>query len=145
MATVLGIGGVFFRSRDPSALAEWYGRWLNLPIDRSHTASFRPDALANRTQTVWAPTNLNVGPFPPPGLEFMLDLVVDDLLGALQQIRRGGARQVGGVEEYPYGRFAWFLDPEGNGVELWEPRSASPVGEADRPDAGSPLAGRLHP
>jgi predicted enzyme related to lactoylglutathione lyase len=47
--------------------------------------------------------------------------MVDDLDGALAQVARGGAEIVGNVEEFEYGRFGWFLDPDGNKVELWEP------------------------
>jgi predicted enzyme related to lactoylglutathione lyase len=55
----------------------------------------------------------------------MFNLVVDDLDGALAQVREGGAEIVGEIEEYEYGRFGWFLDPDGNKVELWEPRETS--------------------
>ena len=51
----------------------------------------------------------------------MCNLIVDDLDGALAQVEQGGARLVGETEEYPFGRFSWFMDPEGNKVELWEP------------------------
>jgi predicted enzyme related to lactoylglutathione lyase len=56
----------------------------------------------------------------------MVNLVVDDLHGALAQVRAGGAELVGGIEGYPYGRFGGFVDPEGNKVELWQP--APPAG-----------------
>ena len=52
----------------------------------------------------------------------MFNLVVDNLDEALAQVREGGAEIVGAVEDYDYGRFGWFLDPEQNKVELWEPR-----------------------
>jgi len=51
----------------------------------------------------------------------MVNLVVDNLEGALGQVRDGGARIVGGIEDDDYGRFGWFLDPDGNKVELWQP------------------------
>jgi predicted enzyme related to lactoylglutathione lyase len=54
--------------------------------------------------------------------DYMFNLVVDDLDGALEQVREGGAELVGGVEEQEYGRFGWFMDPEGNKVELWQPK-----------------------
>jgi predicted enzyme related to lactoylglutathione lyase len=52
----------------------------------------------------------------------MINLVVDDLDGALSQVSDGGAEIVGEIEEFEYGRFGWFIDPEGNKVELWEPK-----------------------
>ena len=51
----------------------------------------------------------------------MFNLIVDDLEGALAQVREGGARIVGDMEVYDFGKFGWFMDPEGNKVELWEP------------------------
>ena len=53
---------------------------------------------------------------------YLNDLMVDDLDGALAQVVEGGATAVGEVQDEPYGRFGWFLDPEGNKVELWEPK-----------------------
>jgi predicted enzyme related to lactoylglutathione lyase len=54
----------------------------------------------------------------------MFNLVVDNLDEALEQVRGGGAEVVGGIESYDFGRFGWFVDPEGNKVELWQPRSS---------------------
>jgi predicted enzyme related to lactoylglutathione lyase len=51
----------------------------------------------------------------------MINLVVDDLVQALEQVAAGGGTIVGTIEDYDYGRFGWFLDPEGNKVELWQP------------------------
>jgi len=56
----------------------------------------------------------------------MFNLVVDDLDGALDQVREGGAEVLGEIEESEYGRFGWFIDPDGNKVELWEPKEESP-------------------
>jgi predicted enzyme related to lactoylglutathione lyase len=55
----------------------------------------------------------------------MINLMVDDLDGALEQVKEGGATLVGTPEEMEYGRFGWFLDPDGNKVELWEPKASS--------------------
>ncbi len=57
-----------------------------------------------------------------PSKQYMFNLIVDDLDGALQQVQAGGAELVGKAEAYDNGRFAWFMDPEGNKVELWEPK-----------------------
>ena len=125
MARVLGVGGVFFRSDDPKTLAEWYQRWLGVPISFPHGASFPPDAMPPGGATVWSPFPRDTKYFDPPAREFMFNLVVDDLEGALKQVREGGAETVGGVEDTDYGRFGWFIDPEGNKVELWQPKRAS--------------------
>lgn len=125
MARVLGIGGIFFRARDPKSLGEWYHEWLRVPVCHPHGASFPPDAMPDGGLTVWAPFEQDTSYFEPAERQFMFNLVVDDLEEALEQVREGGAELAGEIEEYDYGRFGWFLDPEGNKVELWEPRPAS--------------------
>ena len=121
MATVLGVGGVFFKSRDPQALGAWYQRWLGLPFD-SQAASFKPATMPPAGMTVWAPFEASTNYFQPATKDFMFNLVVDNLDQALAQVRQGGAEIVGDIAEHDYGRFGWFLDPEQNKVELWEPR-----------------------
>jgi predicted enzyme related to lactoylglutathione lyase len=71
--------------------------------------------------TVWSVFPRQTDYFSPSRRAFMVNFVVDDLDGALAQVRRGRGRVVGEVQEYPYGRFGWFLDPDGNKVELWQP------------------------
>ena len=74
--------------------------------------------------TVWAPFDRSTTYFDPSRKELMYNLVVDDLEGALAQVRAAGAELIGEIEEFEYGRFGWFLDPEGNKVELkWETAS----------------------
>ena len=51
----------------------------------------------------------------------MVNFVVDDLDGALARVEQGGAEVIGEIEEYEYGRFGWFVDPEGTKIELWQP------------------------
>ena len=120
MANVLGIGGVFFRSTDPEGLGEWYKRWLGVPVEHPWGASFQPADLPDKAFGVWAPFKQDTTYFAPEK-SFMLNLVVDDLDGALAQVAEGGAEVVGEIEEMEYGRFGWFIDPDGNKVELWEP------------------------
>jgi predicted enzyme related to lactoylglutathione lyase len=120
MARVMGVGGVFFRARDPQALCAWYAEWLGVPIADHPSASFRPASMPERAYTVWAPFATDTDYFDPSDRPYMFNLIVDDLDGALAQVREGGAELVGTVEEYDYGRFGWFLDPEGNKVELWQ-------------------------
>jgi predicted enzyme related to lactoylglutathione lyase len=121
MAKVLGLGGVFFKCEDPEALGEWYRRWLGLPVDPPYGASFKTEALPAGAFGVWAPFKNDTTYFEPSTRPFLINLVVDDLDGALEQVRQGGAEVVGEIEEMEYGRFGWFVDPEGNKIELWEP------------------------
>jgi predicted enzyme related to lactoylglutathione lyase len=122
MAKVIGVGGVFFKAGDPDSLGAWYKEWLGVPVEPPYGASFKPEDLPAGGLTVWAPFKPETTYFDPAKKDFMFNLIVDDLNAALEQVREGGATVVGDVEEYDYGRFGWFMDPEGNKVELWEPR-----------------------
>ena len=122
MAQVLGIGGFFFKSADPESLGSWYAKWLGLPVQPPYGATFRPDSMPPGGRTVWAPFDRQTTYFEPADQAYMVNLVVDDLDGALAQVAKGGGRIVGDIEDLEYGRFGWFLDPEGNKVELWEPK-----------------------
>ena len=121
MARALGVGGIFFRSRDRKKLIEWYVKWLGVPADVQFGASFDPTDMPPHSYTVWCPFAHDTDYFDPAKHNYMFNLVVDDLDGALDQVKEGGAELVGAIEEYEYGRFGWFMDPDGNKVELWEP------------------------
>ncbi|HZI84645.1 MAG TPA: VOC family protein [Casimicrobiaceae bacterium] len=132
MARVLGFGGLFFKSPDPGRLLAWYAKWLGFGDGKS-SVEFAASALPPRAFTVWSPFPGNTDYFRPSTREFMFNLIVDDLDGALGQVHLGGAQVVGEVEEHEYGRFGWFVDPDGNKVELWEPPGEG--GETDVEDA----------
>jgi predicted enzyme related to lactoylglutathione lyase len=122
MAKVVGVGGVFFKSDDPEKLGAWYQKWLGVPVEPPYGASFRPGDAPPGGFTVWGPFRQQTEYFNPSRREFMFNLMVDDLDGALAQVREGGAEIVGEIMEEDYGRFGWFMDPDGNKVELWEPK-----------------------
>ena len=122
MAKALGVGGVFFRSEDPEALGQWYEKWLGVPVDPPYGASFQPATLPPGSVTVWGPFKADTDYFNPSEKGHMVNLIVDELDGALAQVVEGGARVVGEIEEFEYGRFGWFIDPEGTKIELWEPK-----------------------
>jgi len=121
LAKALGIGGIFFKCRDRSSLGAWYQRYLQLPVNERGGVEFDLGGLPSSAYCVWGPFDEKTHYFNPSLKEFMINLIVDDLDGALSQVEEGGATLVGGIEEYDYGRFGWFIDPEGNKVELWEP------------------------
>ena len=121
MARVLGLGGLFFKSKDPKELGAWYQRWLGVPVEHPYGATFQPRAMPTGAFSVWTPFDQSTTYFEPSTRQFMFNLVVDDLDGALAQVREGGATVLDEIEEMEYGRFGWFIDPEGNKVELWEP------------------------
>ena len=120
MAKVVGIGGIFFMSPDPHRLKHWYARWLGLTFGSEPGVSFRPELMPKNGLTVWSPFKSTTTYFAPSTKEFMFNLIVDNLDEALNQVKEGGAELIGQIEEYDYGRFGWFMDPDGNKVELWE-------------------------
>ncbi|MDH4031540.1 MAG: VOC family protein [Chromatiales bacterium] len=124
MAKVVGVGGIFFKTEDPQGLGAWYRDWLGIPIDETYGgSSFMPAAMPAGGYTVWAPFQASTSYFDPSTLPFMMNLVVDDLDGALAQVAEGGGQVIGEIEELDFGRFGWFMDPVGNKVELWQPRA----------------------
>jgi predicted enzyme related to lactoylglutathione lyase len=121
MEQVLGIGGVFFKARDPAALAEWYRRHLGVPVEPGQTHGRIFSGAAGET-TVWSTFPADSDYFGPGPAAFMVNYRVRDLDAMLAQLRAAGARVEERIGEEPYGRFGWATDPEGNRFELWEPR-----------------------
>jgi len=121
---VLGIGGVFFRSPDPARLASWYAENLGLQIEnwgKTHGTSFSPGDMPPTSFTVWSAFAADTEYFGSSGQGHMINLVVDDLDAALANVQAGGAEVLEEREEHDFGKFGWFIDPDGNRVELWEP------------------------
>ncbi len=125
MARVTGIGGVFFKSRgDGAALAAWYQQHLGLPLESWGGAVLKwpDDAAADGGLTVWHVAASDSTWFSPSDAAFMINYRVDDLDALIAQLRADGVTIVGGPESHENGKFAWILDPEGNKLELWEPK-----------------------
>ena len=120
MAKVLGVGGVFFKSPDPKRLYGWYAKWLGMEFEDWGIAYF-PQNLPANSQTVWSAFDSATKYFEPANRDFMFNLIVDNLEEALRQVKEGGAEVIGEIEKMEYGSFGWFIDPDGNKVELWEP------------------------
>jgi catechol 2,3-dioxygenase-like lactoylglutathione lyase family enzyme len=116
-----GVGGVFFRSADPEALYRWYEQHLGLRRDGDTAVVLRWADDSPSGSTVFAIFPLDTGYFGPGGRPFMVNLRVRDLDGLLTQLATDGIEIDPRREDYPYGRFAWIVDPDGNRVELWEP------------------------
>ncbi len=117
MATVLGIGGVFFKASDPDGLRDWYRRVLGLEIESWGGVMF---GALPRGVTVWSPFASDTDHFAPSTLDTMINFVVDDLDGVLTQAADEGVAPIKRDGD-DNGRFAWLLDPDGRKIELWEP------------------------
>ncbi|MBL8645582.1 MAG: VOC family protein [Rhodospirillaceae bacterium] len=122
---VTGIGGIFFKSKDPKATADWYAKNLGVVIEKDGPMSFfmwkEVDRPGPTARTVWSIFPQDTDYFGPGASEFMINYRVRDLDTLLKHLRTGGAQVVGKTEDYPYGRFAWVVDNEGRKIELWQP------------------------
>ena len=116
---VTGIGGFFFRAKEPKALAQWYRDHLGVPLT--------PQSAGDPVWTQQAgPTSFT--PFPEktsyigdPSKQWMINFRVGNLDRLVAQLQTAGIAVEVDATTYPYGRFAHLQDPEGNGIELWQP------------------------
>ncbi|MBI4821480.1 MAG: VOC family protein [Deltaproteobacteria bacterium] len=125
MAKVTGIGGVFFKVKsDPKVIAAWYQQHLGMPLEDFGGAILRwpNDAAEDRGLTVWHVAANDSKWFSPSQASFMINYRVDDMDGMLAQLKAAGVEIIEGPQSHENGRFAWILDPDGNKVELWEPK-----------------------
>jgi predicted enzyme related to lactoylglutathione lyase len=127
MKRVTGLGGAFFKSNDPENLKKWYDLHLGIKSDQ-YGGMFRwrdfnqPEQVA---YTAWGPFSKDTEYFLPSEKPFMFNYRVENLEKLLQILKDEGVKIVGKIEDYEYGKFGWILDPEGNKIELWEPKDAN--------------------
>jgi predicted enzyme related to lactoylglutathione lyase len=122
---VTGIGGIFFKCQDPQKIKDWYKTHLGFNVDE-YGASFHwheIDKTATKVPavTAWSPFKDDTTYFAPSNKPYMFNYRVENLAKLLEILREEGVQIIGDMEEYPYGKFGWIMDPEGNKIELWEP------------------------
>jgi len=119
MERVTGIGGFFFRAKNPAALAIWYQERLGVTtVPETYGAEvWRQEEGA----TVFAPFQQDSEMIGPPEHTWMINFRVDDLDAIVEQLRGAGESVDVDPTRYPNGRFAEVRDPEGNGIQLWQP------------------------
>jgi predicted enzyme related to lactoylglutathione lyase len=120
---VTGIGGVFFRAKDPDALRRWYAENLGIAVESYGGATFLWETPGS---TTWSIFPADTDYFGPGEQASMVNYRVSNLDAMLAQLRAAGAEVDERVEEHEYGRFGWAVDPEGNRFELWEPPQPPP-------------------
>ncbi len=126
-ARVTGIGGVFFKARDPAALAAWYREHLGVPVEGGGTYAMfgagpgGKEASDDPLLTVWSTFPADTGYFGAGPAGWMVNYRVTDLDAMLAQLRAAGVWVSDEVQAESYGRFGWAADPEGTRFELWEP------------------------
>lgn len=125
VAKVTGIGGVFFKaSKDNKNLALWYQKHLGMPLADFGGAvlNWPEDHAEDKGLTVWHIAEKETEWFSPSHSSFMINYRIDNMDEMIRQLKSGGIEIHQGPEDHENGKFAWILDPEGNKVELWEPK-----------------------
>jgi len=120
---VTGIGGIFFKAKDPAALKAWYSKNLGI-LMTSYGSTFEWHQGVDSTKkgfTAWAPFKENTKYFQPSEKQFMINYRVEGLDQLLAQMKASGILPVDSVDKESYGKFVHIMDPEGNKIELWEP------------------------
>jgi predicted enzyme related to lactoylglutathione lyase len=121
---ILGIGGIFFKSANKDQLSAWYRDKMGIDHDK-YGAIFKwrsMDEPAKENLTIWSIFPASSDSFAPSPASFMINYIVDDMDALLEKLRNSGVQIDPKREDAEYGRFAWVYDPDGNKIELWEPR-----------------------
>jgi catechol 2,3-dioxygenase-like lactoylglutathione lyase family enzyme len=121
---VIGVGGVFLKSADKKRLSAWYADQLGIP-QGEYGGHFQWRSFEDPQQecvTAWNVFPATSTYFDPSGAPFMINYIVDDLDALLAKLAANGVRIDPKRDEADYGRFAWVFDPDGNKIELWEPK-----------------------
>ena len=129
---VTGIGGIFFKARDPRKLADWYRRHLGIDLkstgSSATSAQYHPFEWLEKGDpgktgsTVFTIFSDQTKYFDPSHSSFMINYRVANLDRLLAQLKKEGVTVDDKIQDEGYGRFGWAMDPEGNRFELWEPK-----------------------
>ena len=125
MKKVTGLGGVFFKCDDPKAMNEWYAKNLGLATsDWGATFDWRhDDDPSKKGTTAWSTFPQDSKKFNPSEKPFMINYRVENLVELLDELKKDNVTIIDEIADYAeYGKFLHILDPEGNMIELWEPK-----------------------
>jgi len=120
---ITGVGGVFFKCRNPDKMRKWYNSNFGLSDDQyGHPFVWKKkDDPKKNGYTVWNPFDDKSDYFKPSNQKYMINYRVENLEDLIADLRKKGVTIVDEIETFDYGKFGWILDPEGNKIELWEP------------------------
>lgn len=124
MKKVTGIGGIFFKCKDPKKVTEWYQKHLGLNTN-PYGATFEWYEGVDSTkkgQTQWTLFPETTKYFEPSTKDFMINYRVENLEALVEELKKDGVTIVDKIETYDYGKFVHILDAEGNKIQLWEPK-----------------------
>ena len=120
---VTGIGGVFFFSDNPKETREWYAK--NLGFDVNDWGSTFESRDINNPEEInslqWSPFKKGDEYFSPSKKDFMINYLVQNIEGLVNQLKENGVTVLDAIETYDYGKFVHIMDADGNKIELWEP------------------------
>jgi predicted enzyme related to lactoylglutathione lyase len=125
MAKITGIGGVFIKAKgDHKALAAWYKTNLGMPIESWGGAALEwtEDKAEDKGATAWSVAEPGTKWFSPSESTFMINYRIDNMDEIIAQLKGAGTELFKGPEYHENGVFAWVMDPDGNKIELWEPK-----------------------
>ena len=123
MKKVTGIGGIFFKCKDPNKMKEWYKTHLGVDTNQ-YGANFewrQAEDPTKKGSTQWAPFGETTKYFEPSTKDFMINYRVENLEALVEELKNEGVTIVDKIEVFDFGKFVHILDAEGNKVELWEP------------------------
>jgi predicted enzyme related to lactoylglutathione lyase len=124
MKKVTGIGGIFFKCKDPKKITEWYQKHLGLNTNPYGATFewFEDTDSTKKAQTQWTPFSETTKYFEPSTKEFMINYRVENLEALVDELKKEGVTILDNIATYDYGKFVHILDAEGNKIELWEPK-----------------------
>lgn len=123
MKRATGIGGIFFKCKDPNKMKEWYNKHLGLNTNQ-YGAVFEWRQGADNSKkgfTQWSAFNEKTKYFEPSTKDFMMNYRVENLEWLVEQLKKEGVTITDSIEAVEYGKFVHIMDIEGNKIELWEP------------------------
>jgi len=133
MKKVTGLGGVFFKCNDPKSMNDWYAKNLGLVTSEYGTTfEWRLDEdPSKKGSTSWCAFPEDTKYFNPSEKPFMINYRVENLVALVEEFKKDNVTIVDEIAEYDYGKFVHILDPEGNIIELWEPKDEEPESAAE--------------
>lgn len=123
MKKVTGIGGIFFKAKDPQKLNDWYKTHLGFDMNEyGANFSWKEEDSSKSGSIQWSTFAEDTPYFEPSTKEFMINYRVADLQALVAELEKEGVTILDKIEEFDYGKFIHILDVEGNKIELWEPK-----------------------